>query len=933
MPRPTWKASFLRRPRRLSSTGKPISQTITNSATPLALAVLAQATAKHAVASFTASEGVIRQTANASHNGTLNQSVSNSGTISVVGTALANGKDFGKAIASMASAAGEPVHAANIAGVNQAVTSSGSLSLNLTAKAFGATAAAVSHNRGHGNTAADLYLPGRALPQLRHHRADRGDQPDHYQYRLSSVTLQGRKPACHGARNVEAIAGVHRRSWCHFTGVVLFEQQDRDGGAAVNQKFTNSGTITVNQSAKAKTSGATFGADAEILFAAVHQDAAQSQDAGQVANLSIVNSGTLSIIQAGTATGAGAAQAGVFGAGLVQTAGSQSGAGVHVGATLSINNSGTVTISNTAKASGKTSGAAFADTIFARQMPVNNALSSLSIVNSGKVTLAAAATAAATNSAKAAGVIMEGMFQDDSRNLTSLPVGTAALSMSNSGTLTLTATAKASAGNRAAVEVLATAAEQSTVQNGAVSFTNSGAISVSAAGTLATVTPGAGTVAESFPSAARVRANRISVPCQGHQRRQRCRNSGTTGTTPRVPAPTISVSNSGTMSVAAVLTGGGLLHAEASVAAAGLNISATSKVFRKGTTSATGHVVNSSERWTGAPVHGAISNSGALTVGATGAGNMAHAQGISVGASVQAESVTNAAGGAISVTASGATALAAGVGLHNIFRTSRTVDFHNHHTTHFQSNDVSQNISGVGPSASVTGNVSNSGTITVSATGTVSEKADGIAVNAASVSDTILNAGSITVSATGPGAIANGIRLYASKTATTFTSTEHVFNAATAHGATHATVYGTHHAHTHIGKLVTLSGTINNTGTLSVTATAAGSAAAANGIAVRGWRHPDGGPRSLNAGTINATPGSGATATVNDELLTDGSGAFTVLSDKGGKLNATATSTTGACGGYRGQRSPMPPWPDQASPAAAARLPPTAPMAPPPMAG
>ena len=176
----------------------------------------------------------------------------------------------------------------------------------------------------------------------------------------------------------------------------------------------------------------------------------------------------------------------------------------------------------------------------------------------------------------------------------------------------------------------------------------------------------------------------------------------------------------------------------------------------------------------------------------------------------------------------------------------------------------------------------------MSATGTVSEKADGIAINAASVSDTILNAGSITVGATGPGAIANGIRLYASKTATTFTSAFHQFNVATAHGATSSRVFGTHHAHTHIGN-VTLSGTINNTGTLSVTATAAGSNATANGIAVDGGTLT--GASVLNAGTINAT-GSGATATVNDELLT-GSGAVTV-SDKGGKLNATATSTTGA---------------------------------------
>ena len=129
------------------------------------------------------------------------------------------------------------------------------------------------------------------------------------------------------------------------------------------------------------------------------------------------------------------------------------------------------------------------------------------------------------------------------------------------------------------------------------------------------------------------------------------------------------------------------------------------------------------------------------------------------------------------------------------------------------------------------------------------------------------------------------------QTATTFTSTYHRFNSATAHGAV------TSHTplslapitpNTHIGN-VTLSGTINNTGTLSVTATAAGSNATANGIAVDGGTLT--GASILNAGTINAT-GSGATATVNDELLT-GSGAVTV-SDKGGKLNATATSTTGA---------------------------------------
>ena len=76
----------------------------------------------------------------------------------------------------------------------------------------------------------------------------------------------------------------------------------------------------------------------------------------------------------------------------------------------------------------------------------------------------------------------------------------------------------------------------------------------------------------------------------------------------------------------------------------------------------------------------------------------------------------------------GATALAAGIDLHNVFNTSRSVAFRSHHTTHFATNDVSHRISGVGPSTRVTVNVSNSGSITVSATGTVSEKADGIAI-------------------------------------------------------------------------------------------------------------------------------------------------------------------------------------------------------------
>ena len=271
----------------------------------------------------------------------------------------------------------------------------------------------------------------------------------------------------------------------------------------------------------------------------------------------------------------------------------------------------------------------------------------------------------------------------------SLPVGTAALSISNSGTLTLTATGKASAGNRAVLSVTATGAEQFTVQNGAISFNNSGTVSVSAAATLATVTPGAGVVAgDKEPSIDRAEAAGYRFLAQGTSGVS-VTNSGTNAFTARVPAPTVSVSNSGSMSVSASVAGGTLLHARASALAAGMDIAATSKVsLHNTTTNVTGTFSAHTKRFTGETIRGAVSNSGALTVGATGAGVMAHAQGIVVEANVQAESVTNAAGGAISVTASGATALAAGIDLHNIFRTSRTVENRNHHTTHFATNTV-----------------------------------------------------------------------------------------------------------------------------------------------------------------------------------------------------------------------------------------------------
>src|SRR6185437_7703996 len=148
--------------------------------------------------------------------------------------------------------------------------------------------------------------------------------------------------------------------------------------------------------------------------------------------------------------------------------------------------------------------------------------------------------------------------------------------------------------------------------------------------------------------------------------------------------------------------------------------------------------------------------------------------------------------------------------------------------------------------------------------------------------------GTMNITAAGPAAFANGIHLFATQLGRSgtssyrsFYSTEHAHYVSTRH-------HSTHPVQNRLGN-VNFAGVINNTGTITVTANATTGIGSANGVDVEGSNLAGG--TILNSGTINSIA-TGPTA-ISNGVLASGTGAFT-LSNRGGTINSTATSSSGA---------------------------------------
>ncbi|HEY8949384.1 MAG TPA: hypothetical protein VIM56_10910, partial [Rhizomicrobium sp.] len=757
-----------------------ISESITNSAS-FSLKVKASAVATgDAKATAFVSEGAYQKAEAAGLSGeAIKVSLTNSGTFAISDTAVAAGGPRASALAEFGSAFGQFDGFAQT--ISEDITNSGSVTVKLNAVANASVTHATTATAGAARAAGSLgyiafqegfsFTSGGVLDTVKLALTNSG-----------SMSVTG---------NIKAVGKSFASA--HVQAHSAFILQDAEYGNST-VSMNNSGTIAVSLTGDAEAGG-----EAEAQFNVgrlIEQEIVRPEQTGEI---SFINSGQISLSLNGIAKGMapGNVTANVeAGAVLSQSIG---GAAV---ANETVTNSGSMIVSVNAVATGGADAQADAgggNVIY--QQAEDSPGATLIANNKGQIGMRVFASASGTAEARvfAGGGGIE-QFAPSST------AGGAPLDMSitNSGTISLDVAAQAK-GQSAEVNVQGDGVAQGVRRSsGSLSFTNSGSVSVAAAGTrLATGTAPATTL-----TALRVVAYGYFVSGIG------------TNSSAHVAKANLSaaVNNSGSISVSAKANGSLAL-----AAAVGIDIGVLSEVLN----TSTGAITHTSrEQHTGGAVKGILSNSGTVAVMGSAPQAKAEAYGVLVSGSTVEMPITNTSSGKIAVAATGATATAHGMMIANGFSgsTDHRHSFASGSNQVFSGSEINSDL--IAPAASISGALTNNGTIQVQAKGTKSAKADGMALDGLDVSSDIVNAGTIDVTAAGPSATARGIHVYAARTGfveqTAFRTVKHGFTVISRTGS------ASHHTVSSAVGGGTFSGRVSNSGTISVAAS--GANALASGI-------------------------------------------------------------------------------------------------------
>jgi uncharacterized protein with beta-barrel porin domain len=682
--------------------------------------------------------------------------------------------------------------------------------------------------------------------------------------------------------------------------------QTARGDGTISQTLTNSGTLGFDLAAVAVNAGTTDAARATAkVVDAINQYAeytGTAAGAGEITQV-VTNSGTISVTLSANAKGGEAAQAEVGARALIQQNARDAGT-----TTEMVTNSGTISVVNTATASGLADvfANAYSDG-FVEQGTRSVADASISAVNTGSILAHSFANAVGTGfvegKAYARGVdqyIDRDHLEGDLQGV---------MTFSNSGTIDLLAAANVTGGLGSEARASASGVKQYINDEGATAgFNNSGSFTVAAVATGLRGAPGAAATTTRLPS---VRANAVGLSVKAFGESGVFVN-GTVVTTHTDKAPvTLAISNSGTFKISASANGTALGAANISAYATGLAANAHSQIASSRYNTSNGHTrTYGSIRHEGAGLlNGVVNNSGSLLVTASAQGGFAEADGVVLTAGTVDADVVNAKGGLISAAAVGATAAAVGIS-QGATSTARR-DFHTTRwgTTAHNGLRITGETSTYlrGAATSVTGDITNSGTIRVDAVAVggnlgndtqnfadtpygpnVKAWAEGILVNAETMSGNILNAGYINVTARGQNAVANGIHVLASQAGTHYTNVNTYKYRGTASGSQWTHTRATMPVHTAVLPGSTFSGKLSNSGTISVVA--AGTNAKATGVLIEDAVYNGAFVNTGNIAVIGSGTGASAEGVVIDAASL-GSGAS--FQNNGGTVSATLNGNRG----------------------------------------
>jgi len=487
------------------------------------------------------------------------------------------------------------------------------------------------------------------------------------------------------------------------------------------------------------------------------------------------------------------------------------------------------------------------------------------------------------------------------------------MSITNSGTLDFTGNVVSKGGVRARARVQADAAAQDVEATDLIeTFTNSGSIHLAAVATALPNTLGAGVTATSEnPSSAYAALRGLQINTSGVN--GTFSSAHVTSTRHAGGHLTANISNSGSIEISALANADQIPGAYIKADAAAVSMIATVNTYGVSRTGCSGTVCHSSSLYTGigGNINAAVVNSGTLDVFASAKNGYADAAGVVAAGGNVNLTFNNKAGAAISASAQGAAAQAFGLLVLNEGNRSRqSVHTHSGAGTLYHTTAAYHSSQVIGAASTVSGKITNSGSIDVTArvsgsgklvAGVIGEGstinyyaflpavvADGISINAIDNEADVANAGTINASATGTSAVANGIHLFGKNSVIDRVVTGHYF-------------YDTVHAHwtnqwdtvTHTNTSVPagtkVAGKVSNSGTITVAVS--GQNAKAAGINI----DTDSFTGSLaNSGSIAATAsGKGATAT-GVLVDADSIGSGTGFTNSGGSISAIANGAWGS---------------------------------------
>ncbi|MGN6516603.1 MAG: autotransporter domain-containing protein [Rhizomicrobium sp.] len=858
------------------------------SAGPVVLKLSANATGSQATASAEDTAPLLGQFGTGDK---VTQTLSNTGSLTLTGSASAKG-NLGSASANMDAIAAQRAGSAIDVSQTLTNTNSGTITIGLSANAAIAAAAT--------RAVAAARLEDAVFSQS----ADGGDHIAQSMTNAGSISL----------KSFGSISGGGAGELSAAVGGGLFRQRVDGAATLISQSLTNSGIIAVQNTGIAKGAhSASVGAFAAIAGQTL---TVPGSAVSPHATVSVSNSGSITIENTATATSPSYADAQANADGFGQRVRVNNAAGGvmslsesndgHIAMTLlanasapgiahaiasvtlfrqdvrnsptaaeSVSNTGTVSLHLNSMAKSKAAAtvvsaveASVENDLIDRQQSFGNVNATISFDNSGSIGIQAAATASGyAHAVASAGMPL--IFQFATNNALVSP-GQVAMGLTNSGTIdaAFDLTAKGGAAPRVTETVVAVSQRGDNVDL-VETFDNSGTLKLSgSAAGIATAAAPAGYMGHD----AKIRLTGLYAVAFGTS--EVGHRFGGTTTVSKPATLSATVTNSGTMDVAAVASG-----RRALAFAYGAVVSAPSRTRRTQTSVSAGGVRSRTDQ-TGSASHaisGSINNSGTLSVSASAPGGRAQAGALIVDSSDADMPVTSSH--QIAANASGAIADARGI---NVAGFASAYNFKGTTQLTVSSNRISTSInrSGFAPATLIASAMNNSGSISVDATGTQKAQADGIVLDAETVSATIKNSGNISVAAAGPDAQAAGIKIFAGKSGTANTSHFSEIGGVTARAS---------QSHTYATQLNgnAFTGTLDNSGTIAVSAVGTG-VSKANGVEIDADTVTG---KILNEGLAWAYA-SGKTATAHAVLIEGASFGGTVTSN--GTLTAVAKGSTKA---------------------------------------